>query len=69
MKTKVAELAIPSTRINQSGCLDRCEYGPVMVIYPEGVWYRPKSKEDIDAIIDSHFIQGKPVSRLLLPTS
>ena len=53
-------------RINQAGCLDRCEAGPVMVIYPEAVWYTYVDNHDIDEIIDSHIVQGKIVQRLLV---
>ena len=51
-------------RINQSGCLDRCEEGPVLVVYPEGTWYTYVDNEDIDEIIDSHIVGGKVVDRL-----
>lgn len=51
-------------RINQSGCLDRCEEGPVLVVYPEGIWYTYVDNADIDEIIDSHLVGGKPVERL-----
>ena len=51
-------------RINQSGCLDRCEEGPCLVVYPEGTWYTYVDTSDIDEIIDSHLIGGKPVDRL-----
>ena len=51
-------------RVNKAGCLDRCEEGPACVIYPEGVWYTYVDEEDIDEIIDSHLIHGKPVERL-----
>jgi (2Fe-2S) ferredoxin len=51
-------------RINQAGCLDRCEHGPVCVVYPEAVWYSYVDKEDIDEIIDSHVVGGKIVERL-----
>lgn len=51
-------------RINKSGCLDRCEEGPCVVVYPEGVWYTYVDKHDIDEIIDSHLIGGKTVQRL-----
>jgi (2Fe-2S) ferredoxin len=51
-------------RINKSGCLDRCELGPVMVIYPEGVWYSFKNSEDIDEILNSHLLNNKTVERL-----
>jgi (2Fe-2S) ferredoxin len=51
-------------RINQAGCLDRCEEGPVLVVYPEGVWYTYVDHEDIDEIIDVHLVGGKIVERL-----
>ena len=51
-------------RINKAGCLDRCEEGPVMVIYPQGTWYTYVDKEDIDEIIDQHLVAGKVVDRL-----
>lgn len=51
-------------RINQAGCLDRCEEGPTMVVYPEGVWYTYIDHNDVDEIIDEHIIGGRPVERL-----
>lgn len=51
-------------RINSAGCLDRCDKGPVMVIYPEAVWYTYVDQEDIDEIVESHLMQGKVVERL-----
>ena len=53
-------------RINQAGCMDRCGEGPVMAIYPEGVWYTYVDKVDIDEIIDRHLRQGRLVERLKL---
>lgn len=66
MKARVKELGIESTRINQAGCLDRCELGPTMVIYPEGVWYTCKTAEDIEEIISEHLQNGRRVERLML---
>ena len=51
-------------RINQSGCLDRCERGPGMVIYPEAGWYTYVDREDIDEIIHEHLQHGRIVERL-----
>jgi (2Fe-2S) ferredoxin len=51
-------------RINQSGCLERCEEGPVMVVYPQGTWYTYFDNSDIDEIIDTHIVGGKIVERL-----
>ncbi|WJW75853.1 (2Fe-2S) ferredoxin domain-containing protein [Thiohalobacter sp. IOR34] len=53
-------------RINSAGCLDRCGEGPVLVVYPEGVWYSYVDQEDIDEIIDSHLRGGTPVTRLVI---
>lgn len=53
-------------RINTAGCMDRCEEGPVLVIYPEGVWYTYVDREDIDEILQQHVVGGKPVTRLRL---
>ncbi len=67
MKTRIKQLGIASTRVNNAGCLDRCELGPCIVIYPESVWYAPKTKADIDEIISLHLQQGRIVERLKLP--
>lgn len=54
-------------RVNKAGCLDRCELGPVAVVYPEGVWYTFVDEQDIEEIVESHLRDGKPVERLRLP--
>ncbi len=51
-------------RINQAGCLDRCDEGPVLVVYPEAVWYTFVDQHDIDEIIDEHLVRGRVVNRL-----
>ncbi len=51
-------------RINQAGCLDRCEEGPVIVVYPEEVWYTYVDKDDVDEIIEEHLRNGRIVERL-----
>ena len=51
-------------RINKSGCLDRCEEGPVLVVYPDEVWYTYIDRSDIDEIIDRHLVHGEIVERL-----
>ena len=51
-------------RINTAGCLDRCAEGPVMVVYPEEVWYTYVDQEDLDEIIDEHLQNGRVVDRL-----
>lgn len=66
-KAKVKELGLAGegkVRINLAGCLDRCPDGPVMVVYPEEVWYTYIDKSDIDEIISEHLQNGRPVERL-----
>ena len=66
MKARARELGLSDVRINASQCLDRCELGPTVVIYPEGVWYRCQTKEDIDEVLQTHLVEGSRVRRLML---
>jgi len=66
MKEKAKALGLSNVRINTAGCLERCELGPAMVIYPEGVWYTFSSKADIDAILEVHLQGQGRVTRLIL---
>jgi (2Fe-2S) ferredoxin len=69
MKSRVKKLNLNGkgkVRINRAGCLDRCNDGPVMVVYPQAVWYTFVDNDDIDEIIESHLINGKVVERLLV---
>jgi (2Fe-2S) ferredoxin len=70
-KAKLSERGIPNSRVraNKAGCLDQCEAGPTVVVYPEAVWYGHVTPADVDEIIDSHIIGGKPVQRLIIPDS
>ena len=55
-----------NVRINHAGCLNLCEHGPTMVIYPDGVWYRYETQEDVEEILTQHIRLGRKVARLLL---
>jgi (2Fe-2S) ferredoxin len=68
-KAKLRERGIPGDRVraNKSGCLEQCEVGPTVVVYPEAVWYGGVTPADVDEIIDSHIIGGRPVERLIIP--
>lgn len=69
MKARAKELGMgleDGVRVNNAGCLERCELGPTLVIYPEGIWYRADNFADIDEILDVHVKQGGRVERLLL---
>ena len=68
MKKKVKELDISTRknkiRINAAGCMDRCDDGPVIVVYPEGTWYTYVDNNDLDEIIEEHLKNGRVVKRL-----
>ncbi len=66
MKVRVKELGLKNIRINQSGCLDRCELGPCAVFYPEGVWYKLDSREAVDEVIQKHLINHARAPNLML---
>jgi (2Fe-2S) ferredoxin len=55
-------------RPNKAGCLDQCDQGVTVVVYPEQVWYGHVTPADVDEIIDSHILGGRPVQRLLIPS-
>ena len=54
-------------RANNSGCLDQCEHGVTVLVYPEQVWYGHVTPDDIAEIVDKHLINGEVVDRLLIP--
>lgn len=65
MKARAKELGLKNMRINTAGCMERCEIGPSLVIYPEGVWYQPTSNADIDEILSVHLQGNGRVARLM----
>jgi (2Fe-2S) ferredoxin len=67
MKARVKELGIKNVRVNQAGCLDRCELGPCAVFYPEGVWYRLDSFAAVDEVLEKHLQEGGRAAELMLP--
>lgn len=58
-----------SVRVNVAGCLDQCEHGITVVVYPEAVWYGFVSQRDVQEIVESHLLEGRVVERLRLPES
>ncbi len=54
-------------RVNNAGCLDQCEHGPTVVVYPDQVWYGFVTPADAEEIVHSHLVNGRPVERLRLP--
>jgi len=71
VKNKVKELGLSSRqnsiRINSAGCMDRCGDGPVIVVYPEAIWYTYVDEADLDEIIEEHLKNGRIVERLKIP--
>ena len=69
MKARVKKLGLSGegkVRINRSGCLDCCDKGPIMVIYPQAVWYTFVDNDDINEIVESHLVNNQVVKRLLV---
>ncbi len=57
----------PLVRANQAGCLDQCELGPTVVIYPQGIWYGRVKVEDVARILDETVVGGRILPDLLIP--
>jgi len=64
--SRVDRLGNPEIATTATACLGFCSAGPLFVVYPEGIWYRPQTQEDIDEIIQSHLVEQKPVERLII---
>lgn len=67
MKARIKKLGLngqDKVRINRAGCFDRCDEGPLLVVYPQAIWYTFVDNDDIDEIIESHLMNGKVVDRL-----
>ena len=66
-KKRLKELGLNTeVRANAAGCLDACEYGVTVVIYPEQIWYGGVTENDVEEIIQKHIINNNPVKRLLI---
>lgn len=66
LNRRMAEEGIGTVTVTEAGCMERCELGPAMVVYPDAVWYSLENDADVDEIIESHLKGGKPVERLVL---
>ena len=53
-----------SLRVSKSGCLGQCGHGPMMVVYPDGVWYSHLGLGDVERIWSEHLLGGRPVEDL-----
>jgi (2Fe-2S) ferredoxin len=52
--------------ITNAGCFGICSKGPVIVVYPEGIWYGNVTEDDIPRIVEEHFGNGNPVKDLII---
>ncbi len=69
-KSRIKALGLNSSiRANASGCLDACEFGISVVVYPEQIWYGKVTMDDVEEIIQSHLINNIPVERLMIRDS
>jgi (2Fe-2S) ferredoxin len=58
-----------TVKVNKSDCLGPCRSGPTVVVYPEATWYGGVGVADVREIVQSHFVDGRPVARLVMPES
>lgn len=54
-------------RVQRAGCLDLCQKGPAMVVYPEGIFYQFHNQNDLETIAEEHLLNGNPVTQLMIP--
>jgi (2Fe-2S) ferredoxin len=57
----------PLVRSSHSGCLDQCELGPTVVIYPQAIWYGGVKPEDVPRIVEKTILQGEILEDLYIP--
>jgi (2Fe-2S) ferredoxin len=57
----------PLVRANAAGCLDQCEFGPTVVIYPQGIWYGAVRPDDVPRVLDETVIAGRVIKELRIP--
>lgn len=53
-------------RAQRAGCFDVCNFGPAVVVYPEGVFYGQVQLSDVQEIFEEHLLNNRPVERLKL---
>ena len=65
LKNQVASAGLnEAIRVNRSGCLNQCGHGPMLVVYPDDVWYAGAQAEDAEEIFKSHLVNDQPVQHL-----
>ncbi len=66
MKARAKELGATRIRVNSAGCLDRCEEGPCLVVYPKGIWYRITSPDDVERVLKEYLLgESRPIDLMM----
>ena len=67
LKKRLAALGLKTkVRVNATGCLDACEFGVTVLVYPEQIWYGGVTLDDVEEIIQQHIIKGNPIKKLMI---
>lgn len=66
LKEGAGKAGLTDVRVNRAGCLDHCEFGPTVVVYPEAIWYHVPEAEDAERIVREHLVGGNVVEDLLI---
>src|ERR1700712_3987415 len=67
LKKRVQQLRLANVRINMAGCLDRCELGPAVVVYPQGTWYTIPDVAAAEEFLQTHLVEHHPATHLEMP--
>lgn len=68
VKEEASRAGVPGPfRSNRSGCLDACEEGPVLAVYPDGIYYRVTNREEVARVMKEHLVGGRIVTELQIP--
>lgn len=65
LETELSDRDMNDVMVSSTGCMNRCEHGPIMIVYPEGHWYGKVNEEKIDTVLDG-LNQGEPAEGLLV---
>ena len=65
-KANIAEKGLDQEiQVIQTGCFGLCQFGPIVIVYPEGAFYNKVKVEDVPEIVEEHLLKGRIVQRLL----
>jgi (2Fe-2S) ferredoxin len=64
LKRQLDAQGVKGVRGNAAGCLDACERGVAVVVYPDNVWYGGVTVADVKEIVSEHVVGGRVVERL-----